>query len=245
MVEEEKPAATSTPRAKAKPRREIVPPVVAELGRPETPDETAARKAENSRKHRANQTLINLLYSLAATLAVVVVLVLVVVRPEAPPRDPINYSLIAEQSQAQATQPLIVPALPPQWVANNATLRTGSDGVVSWYIGFITPNEQFIAVTQGIEANPTWVATLLNASVSTGSEEIEGISWQVFDNRNASAGGDQAPGNLVYAMVATVGANTYVLNGTADANEFRTVATTISTTVSSGVSGSPSPGVTN
>lgn len=217
-----------------KPRREVVPPVVAELGRPETPDETAARKAENSRKHRANQTLINLLYSLAATLAVVVVLVLVVVRPEAPPRDPINYGLIAEQSQDQVAEPLVVPALPPEWAANSATLRTGSDGIVSWYIGFITPNEQFVALTQGIDANPTWVDSLLSSTVSSGSEEIEGVTWQLYDNRVAVSSGDRISGNLAYAMVATVGANTYVLNGTADNSEFRTVATTISSIISSG-----------
>jgi hypothetical protein len=209
--------------------------VVAELGRPETPEETAARKAENSRKHRANQTLINLVYSLAATLAVVVVLVLVVVRPEAPPRDPVNYALIAEQSQPQASQPLVVPALPPEWVANSATLRTGSDGILSWYIGLITPapNQQFIALTQGIDANPTWVDALLSSSVSTGSEEIEGVTWQVFDNRGTASTGDKIPGNLAYAMVATVGANTYILNGTATVADFRTVATSISSSISS------------
>jgi hypothetical protein len=245
MAETEKSVAKSSPRGKAKPRREVVPPIVAELGRPETPEETAARKAENSRKHRANQTLINLVYSLAATLAVVVVLVLVVVRPEAPPRDPINYSLIAEQSQDQVSQPLVVPALPPEWAANSATLRTGSDGIVLWYIGFVTPSEQFIAVSQGIDANATWVDALLSSSKSTGTEEIEGVTWQLYDNRVAVSSGDRTPGNLAYAMVATVGANTYILNGTADDSEFRTVATTISSSIASGGPATPTPGATN
>jgi hypothetical protein len=229
---------------KPQPRRENAPRVVAELGRPETPEETAARKAENSRKHRENQTLINLVYSLVATLAVVLVLVLVVVRPEAPPRAPVNYGLIAKQNQPDASQTLIVPILPPEWTANSATLETGTDGITSWYIGLLTPSQQFIAMTQGIEANPTWVATLLNSSISTGSEDIEGIKWQVFDNRDATSNGEAVPGNLAYAMVATVGANTYILNGTADTNEFRTVATTISRTIpapTSDQTSTPSP----
>lgn len=217
---------------KPQPRRVNAPRVVAELGRPETPEETAARKAENSRKHRANQTLINLIYSLVATLAVVLVLVLVVVRPEAPARVPIDYAMIAKQSQPDASQTLVVPSLPPAWTANSATLRTGADGITSWYIGLLTPSEQFIAVTQGIDANPSWVAALLNASVTTGSEDIEGVTWQVFDNRAATSNGKAIPGNLAYAMVATVGANTYILNGTADTNEFRTVAITISSAIS-------------
>ena len=49
--------------------------VVAELGRPETAEETAARKAENSRNHRSRQTVNNLVYSLLATLGIVVVIV--------------------------------------------------------------------------------------------------------------------------------------------------------------------------
>ena len=40
------------------------PAIVAELGRPETPDETAERKAETSRKHRAGQTTFNLVVAL-------------------------------------------------------------------------------------------------------------------------------------------------------------------------------------
>jgi hypothetical protein len=63
------------------------PRIVAELGRPETPEETAARKAENSRKHRENQTLRNLVFALLSSLAVVLVLVLVVGGPAgAPPQ---------------------------------------------------------------------------------------------------------------------------------------------------------------
>ena len=91
------------------------PRVVAELGRPETPDETAARKAENSRKHRANQTLRNLVLALLASLAVVLVLVLVVVRPDGAPRQARDYRADATNSQAQAGQTLAAPPLPTGW----------------------------------------------------------------------------------------------------------------------------------
>ena len=47
------------------------PRIVAELGRPETPDETAARKAESSRVYRASQNTRNLVAALLVTLAVV------------------------------------------------------------------------------------------------------------------------------------------------------------------------------
>ena len=60
------------------------PREVAELGRPETPEETAARKAENSRKHRQRQTLKNLVLALAASLGVVFIIVLLVPRSDGP-----------------------------------------------------------------------------------------------------------------------------------------------------------------
>ncbi len=60
------------------------PAVVAELGRPETPEETAERKAENSRNHRNRQTVNNLVLSLIATVAVVALIVLFVPRGQTP-----------------------------------------------------------------------------------------------------------------------------------------------------------------
>ena len=61
--------------------KQRAPRVVAELGRPETPDETAARKAASSRAHRENQTAFNLVIAIVVSVGIVVLLVLVVVRP--------------------------------------------------------------------------------------------------------------------------------------------------------------------
>src|SRR3546814_6486486 len=49
--------------------------VVAELGRPETPEETAARKAESSRIYRSSQSFRNLIAALVVTLIVVAVVI--------------------------------------------------------------------------------------------------------------------------------------------------------------------------
>jgi len=201
------------------------PRIVAELGRPETPQETADRKAETSRTHRANQTLVNLIVALVASLGIVVFLVTVVVRDPAP-RAMVDFEAVAAQSQSIAEVPLSVPALPPEWTANNAELRVPENDVTTWYIGFITPSEQFIALNQGIESNPTWLAALLEAGRITSTETIDGRSWDVYDNRDSDD-----PGNLAYAMVTSEGDTTWVLNGTAETQEFRTLATTLSSEI--------------
>ena len=211
----DKPVATRVPQPKP-------PAIVAELGRPETPEETAARKAENSRKHRANQTLRNLIWSLVASVALMLVIVIVVVRPDQPERAAVDYAAIAAEAQPTIDEPLAVPVVPPQWQSNSADLGEASDGVSTWYIGFITPSSQFIALSQGIDANPTWLVTLLDQHLATGTETIDGREFTVYDARDSDD-----PGNLAYAMVTEAGDSTYVLYGTADDNEFRTLAASV------------------
>lgn len=217
----DKTVATRVPRPKP-------PAVVAELGRPETPEETAARKAENSRKHRANQTLRNLLWSLAASLGLMILIVVVVVRPAQPERPAVDFASIAAEAQPTIDEPLAVPVVPPQWDSNNADLGEARDGVSTWYIGFITPSSQFIALSQGIDANPTWLVTLLDQHLATGTETIDGRDWTVYNARDSDD-----PGNLAYAMVTEAGDSTYVLYGTADDNEFRTLAASVGSEIDS------------
>lgn len=200
------------------------PRVVAELGRPETPEETAARKAENSRKHRANQTLRNLVFALLATLAVVLALVLVVVRPDGVPRPAVDYRADAADSQSQVSQTLVAPPLPSGWTANDDGLRTGSDKITSWSVGFITPSQQYIGLVQGIDANPTWVANQLENKQSTGTTTIGGREWSVYDRRSVTD-----PGNFAYSLSTVIGASSIVLHGTAPTAEFTTLATAITT----------------
>ena len=106
--------------------------IVAELGRPETPEETAARKAENSRAHRANQTTRNLVLALLASLAIVLFAVLIVVRPTANLVAPVNYQTVAAQAQKNVTETLAAPALPAGWHSNDAELKTDSGKTVTW-----------------------------------------------------------------------------------------------------------------
>jgi hypothetical protein len=199
------------------------PRIVAELGRPETPEETAARKAENSRNHRANQTALNLVIALVASLVVVLVIVLVVVRPDPPAREPVDYTGAAAQAQPGVDDALASPALPPGWSANAARLEQGADDVTSWYVGFITPHDQFIAMRQGVDANATWLSAQLENGRPTGTTVIDGVAWQVYDQRDSS----DAPGNLAYALSTAVGDSTIVLFGTADDAEFEALATSI------------------
>lgn len=205
------------------------PRIVAELGRPETAEETAARKAENSRKHRANQTLRNLVFALLASLAVVLVLVLVVVRPDGTPREAVDYRADAVASEAQAGHMLAAPPLPVGWSANGDGITTGSDSVLAWKVGFITPSNQYIGLVQGISANPTWVANELTNTRSTGSTSIGGRDWTVYDRRT-----EKNPGNYAYSLSTVIGSSSIVLHGTAPTREFTALARAVAAQLGEG-----------
>jgi hypothetical protein len=196
--------------------KQRTPRVVAELGRPETAGETAARKAASSRAHRENQTAFNLVVAIVVSVAIVVLLVLVVVRPGGSQLKAIDYRSVASDAQQQVTTTLVAPALPSGWTSNRAEIRpAGSDGVQSWYVGFLTPDTQFISLTQGLKANPTWVSNQLAQGAETSTKKVGGLTWSVYDHRTADN-----TGNLAYAMVTTEDDSTVVLAGTADDADF-------------------------
>ncbi|MCU1507906.1 MAG: hypothetical protein JWR53_998 [Glaciihabitans sp.] len=197
------------------------PRVVAELGRPETPDETADRKAAASRLHRASQTTVNLVASLIVSLVVVLVIVLLVVRPDQQTVNAVDYQKIAVQAQAGIADPLIAPRVPKGWQANAATINPVSAGAYAWHIGFITAGRQYISFDQGIGVTDAWAAAQLGSSPATGTASIGGLTWTVYDRRTA----DQ-PGNFAYSLVTTIGRDVYLLHGTAVTAEFRQLAAT-------------------
>ena len=203
-------------------RRE--PRVVAELGRPETPEETAQRKAEDSVKHRQRQTVRNLVGSLVASLAVVAVIVLIVPRSDTPSERDVDVASIAAQAQVGLEQELAVPELPEGWRSNDASLRQSeADGVTAWYAGYLTPSDEYAGMYQGLGANPTWTSDLLADTVATGVVTIDGVEWTVYDNRES----DADVGNARYGLVTEAGESTFVLLGTANPKEFDTLARAI------------------
>jgi hypothetical protein len=201
-------------------RTDKTAPIVAELGRPETAQETADRKAAAAQKRRSHQTALNLVLSLAACLAVVLLLVLVVVRPDVSESPDVDYAQVAADAQPGIAAPLATPQLPDDWTANAARLDTKNpDGVTSWYIGFVTPGKQYIGMRQGVDANATWIANRLDNARPTGTSTIAGTTWNVYDRRS-----ERDPGNLAFAMTTVSGSSSYVLYGTAKTDEFRALA---------------------
>lgn len=204
------------------------PRVVAELGRPETPDETAARKAENSKLHRERQTVNNLVLSLLACLALVVVIVLIVPRGVGDfEKRSVDVITLAEQAEPSAGTSLVAPAMPEEWLAKQALIRSSrTDRVNHWYIGYTTPQESFAGIIQAFTpelkpANETWVAMQLENKLATGVENFAGYEWTVYDH----TGDNPDETNVTFALSTELDESMLIIFGTASPDETRQLAT--------------------
>ncbi|WP_425836635.1 DUF4245 family protein [Microbacterium sp. PA5] len=186
------------------------PRIVAELGRPETPDETAARKAESSRVYRSSQTFRNLIAALIATVAVVAVVYFGVPRGTPPQQPPVDVSAAAAEVSASLGRTVIVPETPGSWRANAARVEDGA-----WTVVY-APRTGFVRIAQGFDAPDTWTSTLLGGFAPTGATSVDGIEWDVYD----------LPGDdgIRYALTTDAGPDTIVVYGSMSAETAETAA---------------------
>jgi hypothetical protein len=186
------------------------PRIVAELGRAETPDETASRKAETSRVYRASQNTRNLVAALLATLAVVAVIFFGVVRGEPPPADPIDVAAVAQGIEKAEARTVIVPDVPAEWRVNGA--RVEGDSTAAWTVVYV-PNEKtgFLRIAQGFDADPAWPTRVLSGASVSGSVSIGGVQWDRYDIADPARAG-----NISAALSAQAGPDTVLVYGSAD-----------------------------
>lgn len=183
--------------------------VVAELGRPETPDETAARKAESSRIYRSSQTFRNLIAAIIVTVAVVLIVIFGVPRGELPERESIDPAPIAAQATESLGRDIVVPAVPSDWRVNAA--EVSSDGGSSaWSIAYVPDDEGFIRFAQAFDADEAWARSALSGSAPTDTLRIDGIDWDVFEPADPSRAA-----NISYALGTQAGADYVLLYGAA------------------------------
>ncbi len=184
------------------------PRIVAELGRAETPDETAARKAESSRVYRASQNTRNLVAALIVTIAVVIVIILAVPRGTPPAAEPIDVPAVAETVAAAEDRPVIAPEVPESWRVNVAAVQ--GDGPRAWTVVY-ADGTWFLRVAQGFDADPAWPTRVLSGASIDGTVSIEGVVWDRYDIADPARAG-----NISVALATQAGDDTILIYGHAD-----------------------------
>ena len=185
------------------------PRIAAHLGRPETPDEIAARKAESSRIYRGSQTFRNLIVALVVSLAVVAVIVWGVPRGEASEPAPINVAAIAADAEETTGHDAIVPDAPDDWRVNSARLENGD--VTTWSIAYVPTETGFLRLSQGFDADETWAARVLGGAAPTDAVTIDGVRWDVYEISDP-----EANANVSYALGTQAGADHVLVYGSSE-----------------------------
>jgi len=184
------------------------PRIVAGLGRPETPQETADRKAEASRVYRSSQTFRNLIAALIVTVGVVAVIVLGVPRGSAPAQPPIDVAAIAADVETSMQRPALVVEPDDYWRVNEADLSGGATRV--WTITLAPAADDargFVRVAQAFAADVGWAPQVLDGMAPSGTTTIDGREWDEFDLRGRGSA------NISYAIGTQAGPDYVLLYG--------------------------------
>ncbi|MFV0320389.1 MAG: DUF4245 family protein [Microbacterium sp.] len=199
------------------------PRVVAELGRPETPAETADRKAEASRAYRSSQNTRNLIAALLATLAVVAVIVLGVPRGEAPERPPIDVVAVAADVEATHGVDVVVPTVPADWRVNVAEIDPGD--ISTWTVVYALPADaDFLRVAQGFGADEAWASRVLRGEAPVDTVTIDGIVWDRYEIADPAS-----TGNVTAALGTAYGDDHVLVYGATRIDDLETVAASLAT----------------
>ena len=177
-------------------------------------------------QRRARQTVTNLVLALGASAGLVLALVLMVPRDDSNLIKHVDYVSIATDAADATERPIIVPKVENGWWSNAARLTTSpKDGTeATWYVGFVSPKNEYVGLTQAFGTNPTWLALQLNGLAPTGTRTLGGQTWAVWE----SPVKNDPPKTRDFTMVAEFGSDTVLVYGTAGVADFEKLVESVS-----------------
>lgn len=178
--------------------------------------------SDSAAKHRAKQTVRNLILSLLVTTGLVAAIYLGVPRDDTNRITPVDYQTIAVSASASLGNQALSPEIPANWWANAARVES-SLGVSTWYVGFVTETNQFIGLTQVFETNPSWEAEMLAGNFFDSEVELGGLNWEIWPTLSPSS----PRGTKEYLLLHRNGPEVVVIYGTANTQDFEALAKAI------------------
>lgn len=172
----------------------------------------------SARERRNRSNLFTLTGALLASFSIVLVLVILAVRPEPSTRPEIDWHDVHASAPNSST--LVDPsftATDGDWWANRAEFVGGTN--TEWYIGLVTPANEFVSLTQFVGEPSAELAELLDDAEPTATS-VSGFTAVVIDRSTLDS-----PGNYerVYQIELPSG-GTLIVSGTADPDEMELAA---------------------
>lgn len=167
---------------------------------------------------RANASVIGMVIALLVCVLAFLPIVLMNPAPKGEGfRPPVDVASIARNATDVAGFTPVTPDTGDTFTPNYARWESGTgSGVPTWEVGYLTPKEAFIGLTQTKQANPTWILQQTGNLPVTGTRNAGGQDWELRDS-----------GKDKRSMVLEYRGTTLILSGTASLDEFATLAAAV------------------
>ncbi|MFE4196295.1 DUF4245 domain-containing protein [Paenarthrobacter sp. NPDC056912] len=193
-------------------------PAAAEADQTSAPDAPYKPVIAAKAAKRANASVIGMIIALVVCVLAFLPVVLMNPAPKGEGfRPAVDVAAIARNAADVAGFTPVTPDTGDTFKPNYARWESGTGtGVPTWEVGFLTPKEAFIGLTQTSQANPTWVLQQTGNLPVTGTRNAGGQDWELRDS-----------GKEKRSMVLEYRGTTLILSGTASIDEFATLAAAV------------------
>ena len=135
--------------------------------------------APPSPRRRGMGSVANMLRSMLVVLGLVAVLIFLVPRQNAVTQPPVDVTDAAQQVVHDTGWPIVAPVgLPAGWRATSVRYVRSTDGLMTWHVGYQSPQGDYVAVEQTRGATSLWVSAQTNRGHPDGTLSAAGRTWQ-------------------------------------------------------------------
>jgi hypothetical protein len=134
--------------------------------------------------------------------------------PHSGPPPSFDAAAALRADAAQLGFPVRVPQLPDDWHANSGR-RGNFDAARTSTIGYLTPGNHYLSLTQSNGSEQQVVASISRDLHPTGVQSVDGVTWVVYEGADEPVWTGQLDGP---------GRTQIAITGSGDAEEFRTLA---------------------
>ncbi|MEW2519494.1 DUF4245 domain-containing protein [Actinacidiphila alni] len=140
---------------------------------------------------RGNKTLRDLVLSMVAIGAVVAVIYVFIPHDsKADPTKPVTFNVELGQARRDAPYKVAGPeGLPATWRATSVTYNAADPKNVTWHIGFVDPQDQYVAVEQSNAAADPYIKDVTFGAHRDGTRTVTagGLVWDRYTGKKYNA----------------------------------------------------------
>ena len=129
-------------------------------------------------------TFKNMVISLAVISGFVLVWLAMVPRVSSVNQPPVDVTSVARQVREETGWTISQPQLPQGWRATSVRYVRSTDALMTWHAGYLSPDQQYVALEQTRGATPLWVEAQTNRGRVVGTVTVAGRSWQQIDRQD-------------------------------------------------------------